>query len=88
MQIAAIMAISADLPVTPVLTCRNNPFSRGQEVISIMGPTDSSVSVENFKAENISEAFLAFYMLSFSEVFIMTLQTSLIILPSEKKLEK
>lgn len=43
MQIAAVMAISADLPVTPVLTCRNHPLSRGQEVFSIMGLTDSSI---------------------------------------------
>lgn len=48
MQIAAVMATSADLPVTSVLTCRNHPLSRGQEVISIMGLADSSVSMEKF----------------------------------------
>lgn len=81
------MAVLADLPVTPVLTSRNHPLSRGQ-VISIMRLTDSSVSVEKFQVGNISEAFLVFYMHSFSEVFIITLQTSLIILPSEKKIAK
>lgn len=42
----AVMAISVDLPVTPVLTSTNNSLSRGQEVIPIIGLTDSSVSVE------------------------------------------
>jgi len=47
-QIAAVMAISADLPVTPVLTCRNHPLFRGQEFISIMGLADPSAPMEKF----------------------------------------